>query len=170
MVDTPKIFIILVVTLILSISVINFATKKYVEEAEKQSTFIISLDTPAKKTAPAPEGAGALAPPPSPSYQPPTTSIVPSVKTDYTIKYTKNGFEPQTLRVKLGQSVRFLNEGSSTMWVAAARSPNSTELGELNQGRSVGQGGFYDFTFSRKGTFVYYNLNNKAHAGAIAVE
>ena len=57
-----------------------------------------------------------------------------------------------------------------SMYVVATPSSSTGGTSEFDQGKSVGKGGYYDYTFNRKGTFVYYNNNKKIDAAVIIVE
>lgn len=174
MVDNPKAFITIAVAFLLSVSVILYATNSYVGEIDKQNEFNLTVTPSTPKTTISSQKTSSTKTAPAaitPKQNPPTTNaVVPLAKADYTVKYQSAGFNPQTITVRRGQSVRFLNESSGTMFVAAARSPNSNDLTEFNQGRSVGKGGYYDFTFNIKGVFVYYNQNDRTKTGVIVVE
>ena len=175
MIDNPKAFIIIAMAFLVSVSVILYATNSYVGEQESINNFELSITQGASSTSGTKTPSTTIKKPytgtttikPADTYN----TVVPTTRTDYTVRYTSSGFVPQTQTVRSGQSVRFQNDNSGgSMFVAAARSPNSNDLNEFNQGRSVGKGGYYDFTFSKKGVYVYYNQNDRTKTGVIVVE
>ena len=105
-----------------------------------------------------------------PAYEPPTTSITPQVTPDYVISYTLNGFSPQTLRITSGKVVRFVNQTKLSMRITSATSPTAGGSPEFSQSTTVGYAGHFDVTTGRKGTFVYYNINDTKKYGVIIVE
>jgi plastocyanin len=172
MVDNPKGFIIIVISFLLSLTVINFATRAYIKESDSQTNFVLDVTTPNKTKTPTSgtktSTTGTKVTPTTSNPSNPTVSPT-TAKTDYTIRLTNSGFTPQTLNIYAGKSVRFINESSGSMYIASSRSPNSNDLTEFNQGRSVGKGGYYDFTFGRAGLYVYYNQNDRTKTGVIDV-
>lgn len=87
----------------------------------------------------------------------------------YVVSYTSAGFSPKTLTIKLGKSVHFVNNSTKAMSVTTTTQQNQAQS-ELNQSKSVGQGGTYDFTFVTPGTWVYMNRNTPADYATIIVE
>lgn len=176
MIDNPKAFMTIAIAFILSLTVIIYSTKSFISEQNESSNFDISInsksdsgtDSSTNKGTSVSKNTGSGVVTPTKTF--PTNTITPNAKADYTVYYRNGGFSPANLTIRAGQSVRFLNESSHSMFIAAARSPNANDLTEFNQGRSVGKGGYYDFTFHSKGVFVYYNQNDKTKTGVIAVE
>lgn len=100
-----------------------------------------------------------------------TPTITPVMTKDgaYVVSYTNTGFSPKTLTIKLGKSVHFVNNSSKAMSITTTTTQNQVQS-ELNQGKTVGQGGTYDFTFLTAGTWVYMNRNAQTDFGTIIVE
>lgn len=96
------------------------------------------------------------------------------------VTYTSNGFEPKTLTVSRGETVRFLNQSEQKMWVGANNHPThalypitspSDCLGSsFDQCVGVDAGVFWDFTFTETGTFGYHNHLRARDGGSIVVE
>ena len=103
-----------------------------------------------------------------------TTSVsvatTPSITKDgsYLVSYTATGFIPPVIEIKAGKSVRFVNDSNKAMSITS-QEPNSQVYGELNQGKTVGRGGTYDFTFLTAGTWKYMNRNNSLDTGVVVV-
>lgn len=87
----------------------------------------------------------------------------------YLISYTDKGFVPKTLEIKAGKSVRFVNNASKAMRIFADDKTSSL-YSEMNQSKTVGRGGIYDFTFVSAGTWAYHNENNPVDKGVVIVE
>lgn len=170
-IDKPKVFLILLLSLIAATAgyVYYFGVfpslPKFSVDQEKPP--IIATTTPVATSQPKPIPSYPAKPKDKP-YTPST--ITPSTKTDFTVIYTDAGFTPQTLQVPAGKSVRFTNGSSGSMLVSSAYNGTQPTYSSLNQGSSVGRGGTYDFTFSERGTYIYFNLNKKTHTGVIAVQ
>lgn len=88
----------------------------------------------------------------------------------YLVSYTSTGFSPRTLTIKKGKSVHFVNNSNKAMSLATTDTTNSQIYSEFNQGKTVGRGGSYDFTFLTAGTWGYMNRNNQADHGTIIVQ
>lgn len=119
-------------------------------------------------------------PTPKPVQKPKTTTptvttapktTAPTILKDgsYLISYTQTGFTPMRVEIKKGQSVHFVNNSDKAMSVSTTE-VGSLYFGELSQGRSVGRGGTYDFTFTKTGAWTYMNRNVPLDSGVIIVQ
>ncbi|MDO8492517.1 MAG: hypothetical protein Q7S34_02675 [bacterium] len=167
MVDNPKSFIIIILAFVLSLTLIINTTRSFLRESEQNSTFTISVN---KETATKNAASKTTVKSATPKSNQLVLTPAPLSKTDFAVYLTQNSFSPTNLTIKSGQSIRFINDSSSSMLVTTPPSPNNTSLSELNQNKSVGRGGYYDFTFNRKGSFLYYNNNDRTKTGVIIVE
>ena len=86
----------------------------------------------------------------------------------YLITYNSSGFKPAELTISAGKSVHFVNNSNSAMRIAPVDSSNPPYY-SFAQSKSVGKGGTFDFLFSVKGAYRYFNENNPLHAGIITV-
>lgn len=86
-----------------------------------------------------------------------------------TVKYTNNGFMPDTLAVTVGTTVTFINESSGPMWVASNPHPTHTDLSGFDELQSVDRGGSYNYTFQKPGTWKYHNHVNAGDGGMVVV-
>jgi plastocyanin len=176
MVDNPRIFIVMIIAIILGLSGLLFAGRTYFSLVTENNSFSLSLKDglpKTKSTTPIYSGTNQTNNGETSSVSKPPTNntVTPTTKADLLITYTDKGFTPQRSTIKAGQIVRFLNLNSSkSLWVAAASGPSGFPLTEFNEGRSIGNYGTYDYTFSKRGTYVYYNVNFKNDVGLIAVE
>ncbi|OGZ04209.1 MAG: hypothetical protein A2648_01345 [Candidatus Lloydbacteria bacterium RIFCSPHIGHO2_01_FULL_41_20] len=100
------------------------------------------------------------------------TTKLPSVTKEgiYLIYYTSKGFVPMSLDLPVGKSVRFVNNsGGKAMRIGSTDTTNSPVYNALNQSKTVGAGGTYEYTFVYKGVFTYSNINNLTDQGSITV-
>lgn len=86
-----------------------------------------------------------------------------------TIVYSDSGFEPTSLTVKAGDTVRIENKSSLPLSFNSDDHPAHTEQDELNVG-DVPRGGSREFTVSEKGTWGFHNHENATHTGTLIVE
>jgi plastocyanin len=113
------------------------------------------------------------------------TTAAPGGET-VTVTYTDEGFSPQTVTVAVGDTVRFVNNSGSEMWVAADEHPTHTSYdgtptrdhcadgvnttGSFDQCARVGAGTSWSYTFTKAGSFDYHNHARAADGGTITVQ
>lgn len=96
---------------------------------------------------------------------------------DYTIE---NGFTPDDITIKIGDTVKFVNKSTAEMWVASAMHPDhivydGTTLAQHcpdTAGVAFDQcqvGAEYSFTFTKAGTWGYHNHQNAKMYGKVNV-
>lgn len=83
------------------------------------------------------------------------------------IAYSENGFSPASVTVKLGAKVKFVNQGTASMWVASAMHPTHQIYPEFDQKTT---GNEYTFEFTKAGSWNYHNHVNPGHYGKVIVE
>lgn len=88
----------------------------------------------------------------------------------FTVTYDGNGFSPNPLTIKVGDTVRFVNQTSGKMWVASAQHPTHLIYPEFDAKTTVSNGGVYEFTFTKLGTWAYHDHVNAGKFGKITVE
>jgi plastocyanin len=100
------------------------------------------------------------------------------------VKITSSGFTPKTLRIKAGETVKFLNEDSSPHWPASDIHPTHevypgssiSKCGTSEQSkifdscRGLAKGESFEFTFNEKGSWNYHDHLNPRLKGTIIVE
>ena len=74
-----------------------------------------------------------------------------------TVTYTDKGFGPDAVTIKLGQTVRWFNQSSGKLWVAANPHPTHTSLAGFDENGSINKGQGWQYTFTQVGTFSYHN-------------
>lgn len=98
------------------------------------------------------------------------TSTTPANGEKVMMSYTDTGFSPQTVTVKQGTTVEFVNTSSGQMWVASGEHPTHKLLPGFDELASVGRGGTYDYTFVKIGTWPLHNHMNPSDMGTVIVQ
>ena len=78
-------------------------------------------------------------------------------------------FEPETIKVKVGDTVTWTNEDSRSHIVASDPHPIHTDLSAL-ESDNLSPGERYTFTFTEKGEFTYHCHLHPGVKGAVIVE
>lgn len=98
------------------------------------------------------------------------TSTIPTQEKVETITLTKNGFVPETIKIKVGGRVIWLNRSGEGATVNSDPHPTHdlflflNGLGEFEDGSSV------QTTIEAKGTYTYHNHFNPSQKGSIVAE
>ncbi len=101
------------------------------------------------------------------------------------VTLTDAGFSPASVTVNTGDTVRFVNDSSRSMWVGADEHPTHTEYDgtstkehcvngapvgyTFDQCQSVPRGSSWEFTFTKAGTFGYHNHTGASSVGTVTV-
>ena len=124
-----------------------------------------------------------------------TATTTPTVLNDTTaapgsetviVTYTDEGFSPKTSTVSVGDTVRFVNNSGSEMWVGADEHPTHTSYdgtttrdhcaegvnttGSFDQCTRSGAGTSWSYTFTKAGSFDYHNHARAADGGTVVVQ
>lgn len=110
----------------------------------------------------------------------PIDTLAKSTVTTEVIYTDANGFTPDNLTIKVGDTVKFVNRSSGGMWVGSAMHPthvvySGTTLKEHcpdTTGTSFDQcesGSEYSFTFTKVGTWGYHDHLNARMYGKVNV-
>lgn len=86
------------------------------------------------------------------------------------VSYTDQGFQPSSITIKQGQTVRFTNQSSGQMWVASNPHPTHTDYPGFDEKTAVPNGQFYEFNFTKIGTWGYHNHFKPSAKGEIVVQ
>ena len=132
-------------------------------QTENQTPTAAVPTTPAKKTSTVP-AQGSI---PVQEINPNPIATNPQT---LTVTFTGGSFTPNSLTIKKGWTVKFVNKGQSSMWVASGPHPMHTNYPAFDQRASVGSEGSYSFTFDKVGTWKYHNHLNSSQTGTIVVE
>ena len=113
---------------------------------------------------------------------PPSAEIVAQLEKsrgfEVLVSYTDGGFEPDEAVIERGQSIRFTNNSSGVLWVAAAgddESPRYPGLGDCGASlfdtcTALAPNEFWEFTFEEIGTWAFQNNVDKGKTGIVRVE
>lgn len=85
------------------------------------------------------------------------------------VNYTDNGFIPSSLEIKKGQTIQFINKSAGGMWIGSGPHPTHTAYPEFDAKKSVPNGGIYEFTFNKVGSWSYHNHIGPGKTGVIIV-
>ncbi len=102
-----------------------------------------------------------------------------------TVVYSDAGFSPSNVNVKVGETIRFVNTSGHNMWVGADEHPTHTEYdgtstrdhcangeatgGTFDQCQAVPAGSFWEYTFTKAGTWNYHNHARSGNGGTVTV-
>lgn len=119
---------------------------------------------------------GERIPPPQPS---PTTADTVAAQNgqpfQFLVSYVNSGFEPQKTTIHVGDTVRFINNSTGQLWIAASGDPlypaeqNECGSSALDSCGPLEPGYFWQFIFTQKGTWSFVNNLNKSQVGSIIV-
>jgi plastocyanin len=87
-----------------------------------------------------------------------------------TVQMFDDRFEPKTLTVKKGETVKFTNSGSKPRWPASNIHPSHEIYPEFDPRRSVEPGSSWEFRFDQAGTWRYHDHISPGISGTITVE
>ncbi|MFO7799503.1 MAG: hypothetical protein R6V22_07005 [Rhodohalobacter sp.] len=98
----------------------------------------------------------------------------------HVVEFTDRGFDPVTLEIEKGDTVRFVDNASITMWVASDTHPTHRDYSNTTMTEHCGNdsiqsfdqcstGPEYEFTFEKTGDWTYHNHEPFASGGEIKV-
>lgn len=105
-------------------------------------------------------------------------------ETGYVITFTDSGYAPSPLTVKVGDTVKFVNNSGSDFWPASAMHPTHTvypgsdiekcdtpeEVNIFDACKGIAPGGSWEFTFNEAGEWGYHDHLNAKLFGKVIVE
>lgn len=98
----------------------------------------------------------------------------PNAKTPVAlVSYVSTGFEPRSLQVKTGDTVRFINNSHGPLQIAQdtpQRSAAACAPASLNTCQSLVPGDYIDVTFTEAGDWLFHVEGNPAMSGAVHVQ
>jgi plastocyanin len=86
-----------------------------------------------------------------------------------TIEMTNSGFVPQSLIVKEGDKVRFINRDSIERWPASNIHPTHEIYSEFDPLKPVRAGESWEFEFKKEGNWVFHDHLEPGYTGKIVV-
>ena len=104
--------------------------------------------------------------------------------TEYAIEYTSEGYAPNKLTIKQGDTVKWVNKSAVEMWPASAKHPThevypsssitkcgtSEEAGILDACKGIPADGSFSFTFDEVGSWFYHDHLDSKKFGQVIVE
>lgn len=100
----------------------------------------------------------------------PTSTQGPTDVKAVIITYKNGVFTPNTINIKKGTTVKFVNEDTDQMWVASSPHPQHTDLPDFDQLKGVGQGVSYEYTFTKVGNWKFHNHLKPTAFGTVIVK
>lgn len=93
------------------------------------------------------------------------------------VSYTGNGFEPNSLSVKKGGTVRFTNNSNEDLWIASIGTdandiyPGTSSCGgsTFDSCQTLHPGDFWEFTFTAPGSYTFQNNLDKTKTATITI-
>ena len=116
-----------------------------------------------------PTGGSSFPEPSNATQETAATSASESAVATSSVAYTDSGFNPKTITVKQGTAVTFTNQSSGGMWVASDVHPTHQLLPGFDQLQLVVNGGSYQYTFVKVGTWTYHNHVKASEIGTVIV-
>ena len=109
---------------------------------------------------------------PVPTQPPATVAATPQptlTPGEYTITITRQGFEPSTITVKKGSTIRWLNV-DSTEDQARYNPTHRIKIPNVYTGQTIAPGTSWSWAFTKSGTFDYNDMMHENLRGTIIVE
>ncbi len=102
-----------------------------------------------------------------------TLSATPTPSPEQTensvITYTDEGFSPNSITVKAGTAVTWINSGNQPMWVASSPHPQHTDLPGFDALKGYASGEEYSYTFTKVGTWKFHDHLDATKFGRVEV-
>jgi len=104
--------------------------------------------------------------------------------TEYVIEYTSEGYVPNEVSIKKGDTVKWVNKSEVEMWPASAKHPThevypgsgitkcgtSEEAGIFDACKGIPVDGSYSFTFNETGAWFFHDHLDSKKFGQVKVE
>ena len=86
------------------------------------------------------------------------------------VRITKDGIEPNELRIKVGQTVTFRNDTDEPVQPASDPHPQHTNLAGFDAKKGMERGEVFEFTFTKAGRWTWHDHLAPSIRGTIIVE
>ena len=106
---------------------------------------------------------------PIPTSSPITTATPSETMEEKNVTVNANGFAPQTLKIKAGTKVTWINKSGTTANVSSDNHPTHLLYPFLNLG-SFADESSVSVAFDKSGTYTYHNHLNPSQKGTVIVE
>lgn len=87
----------------------------------------------------------------------------------YTVFYNTGVFSPTNIRVHVGDSIKFQNDSSDSLYVVSDSTNNILDLIGFDSVGNIPPKSSFVFTFSKAGSFGYHNNLEKSEQGMVIV-
>lgn len=95
--------------------------------------------------------------------------IFETPSTTHTIVFSQEGFTPQDITIKKGDTVIFRNESGNQMWPASNLHPSHGIYPEFDPKKSIENGVSWQFKFNKEGKWKYHDHLSPLSIGSIKV-
>ena len=85
------------------------------------------------------------------------------------VRFKDTGFDPSIVTVKKGQTIQWINESASKMWVASDPHPTHSDYPGFDEKKSISRGENYSFNFMNPGIWGYHNHLSPSMGGKVIV-
>lgn len=85
------------------------------------------------------------------------------------VRHSADGFDPPIITIRSGQTIQWINDDASGMWIASDPHPEHIEYPGLDESHGVAQGETYEFAFAKAGVWGYHNHLNPEKIGKVVV-
>lgn len=97
--------------------------------------------------------------------------IAPAVSSKiWTIEYKDNKFIPSEVKIKKGDTVKWVNKSDMANWPASAFHPTHQVYPGFDALKGLGKGESYSFKFDKIGSWKYHDHLDPSVTGVIVVE
>lgn len=106
------------------------------------------------------------------TYQEPATKFIDATQVPSSavvVKITDAGFEPDSVTIKQGETVTWVNASSTDAWPASNPHPTHTDYPGFDPQNPVKPGKAWTFTFDKVGDWGYHNHLNPSMRGQVTV-
>jgi len=100
---------------------------------------------------------------PEPKISPPPTELTPKIVPGetkprlHTVSVRDNHFDPRVVTITVGDTVRWINNGTKLYWPSADPHPTHSALPEFDPLADLSPGESYAFTFTQVGAVPYHD-------------
>ncbi|TSC77846.1 MAG: Uncharacterized protein G01um101429_947 [Parcubacteria group bacterium Gr01-1014_29] len=86
------------------------------------------------------------------------------------IHMTKNGFEPEEIEIKRGDTVTWVNDDSDFRWPASNLHPTHGIYPEFDPQEPIAQSEWWSFQFKKEGVWKFHDHLNPRFRGSVKVQ
>jgi plastocyanin len=128
--------------------------------------------TPAPNPTPTPNPTETPTPVPAPNPTPtpnPTPNPVTVAPKTIEVSMVDSGFNPASITINKGDTVKFVNNGTKAIWPASSPHPTHTDYSAFDPKKGIAPGSSWSFTFTQVGKWAYHDHLNPTHYGSVTV-